>query len=139
MKSFVFVFLGLLLLSQSAAADMNWRCFQSVDTPKSIRLAFAYPVAGDADAFVQYEKGRVSIALEIIDEAVTPMVEGRPEQYRVQFAERFGEELGGIYEVIFQGAVFYQFSYTAKDQQTVDRFENDPFAEQGKHCVWQKP
>lgn len=137
MKEKIFIlFFGLAFSYAAFASQNNFRCLQSVNLKKPIRLQFNYPQGIQKAGSVTYSNSKVSIPVELQSEkTIKEVPNGRPWLFQSVWREITTTNVGGYYIITSQAANIYEFKYVRNDGK-VFKFKMNIDASTESGCKW---
>ncbi|WMW82039.1 hypothetical protein RF679_07060 [Undibacterium cyanobacteriorum] len=134
-KILVLVF-GLALNHVANANENNFRCLQSINLNKPIKLQFNYPQDSEKTGLVTYGNSALSIPVRLKSEkTIREVPNGQPWLFQSTWEEITNAGIGGRYVITSQAADIYEFKYVRKDGK-VFMFKVNIDASTENGCQW---
>ena len=130
--------LAIIFVCHVAVADQNdFRCLKSIGLKNPLRLQFVFRTDKQDVGYVIYQHGSGPIPIKKLTEKVLKSVPGgRPSAFESRWAETLADGTDGIYVVLSQGALIYDFRYLRKKDGKIFQFEEDLDASTEQGCEW---
>jgi hypothetical protein len=136
MKKILMLFFGLALNHIAFADENDFRCLQSINLKKPIRLQFNYPQDTQKPGSVTYSNSKISIPVKLNSEkTIKKAPNGRPWVFQAVWEEIPDTGIGGKYIITSQAANIYEFKYVRNDGK-VFMFEVNIDASTENGCKW---